>query len=146
MLAKIDRILRDRRWSQADLQRAAGLAETRMSKWRAGQGEPSASQALRIARAINVPLEWLVNDEAPDEPPAAAEPAGVALSDLDRAVLDVARRVGHSRLLALAIEAQPPVDYSSFSGPVGVVTPLPDVPSHTARPPGRPAIRKDRSG
>lgn len=39
------------------------MPASRISKWLAGQGEPTARQALRLARMFEVPIEWFLDDE-----------------------------------------------------------------------------------
>jgi transcriptional regulator with XRE-family HTH domain len=67
-LAKLARLIDDHGTSQAAVERAAGLPQNRIAKWRHGHGEADASQALRIARLFGVDVEWLADDNA-DWPP-----------------------------------------------------------------------------
>jgi len=68
MLDKIERIREQRGLKQYELEQMAGLSRKRITKWK-DVGEPTARQALRIARVLSVPVEWLCDDDAPDEPP-----------------------------------------------------------------------------
>lgn len=70
----------------------ADLPPNRVSKWKSGQGEPTARQALRIARVLRVPLEWLADEEAGDEPTALP-----GLSPDEAVMLDVIRDSGLTR-------------------------------------------------
>lgn len=65
---KIDAALDARGLTQAALERLTGLAENRISKWKDGKGYPDLEQARRIAKTLDVPLEWLA-DDAQDWPP-----------------------------------------------------------------------------
>jgi transcriptional regulator with XRE-family HTH domain len=60
-------------WNQVDLEREAGLPKNKISKWKGDEkgGEPTARQALAIARAIKVPLDWLCDDTQDYPPPPA---------------------------------------------------------------------------
>jgi transcriptional regulator with XRE-family HTH domain len=87
MVAKIQHLLRDRGLHQAEFEPLAGLPKGRVSKWAGGQGEPTARQALRMARLLNVPLDYLADDDL-DEPPPAS------MTDRERQVWEVVRTIG----------------------------------------------------
>lgn len=63
MLDKLMSSLTERGLDQDELEVLAGLAKGRITKWKDGQGEPSARQAVRIAKALNVDVVWLIDDE-----------------------------------------------------------------------------------
>jgi transcriptional regulator with XRE-family HTH domain len=69
MLQKLDDLIQEKGLDQDELEQLAGLAKNRISKWKGGQGEPTASQALRMSRVLDVPLLYLVDDELNDVPP-----------------------------------------------------------------------------
>ncbi len=69
MLDRLERILAAKGIRQGELERSLGLSENRISKWKSGQGEPTARQAWKIARALGVPLEWLVSEDGSLDPP-----------------------------------------------------------------------------
>jgi transcriptional regulator with XRE-family HTH domain len=95
ILEKILESARRKGVGQLALERAADLPKNRISKWKDGVGEPTAAQALRIARVLGVPVEYLA-DDAMDEPPAPDVPQDV-LDTIHRLTVDVAR----NRLLGL---------------------------------------------
>lgn len=64
MVEKLVRLLEDRGISQAAFERSTLLSANRISKWKGGTGEATASEALRIARALRVSFEWLADDAA----------------------------------------------------------------------------------
>ena len=69
MREKLERILERRGLSQAELERLAGLAENRIAKLKAAKRSgPSAAEALRVARVLRVPMEWLCDDAATHDP------------------------------------------------------------------------------
>lgn len=86
MFDKLVKRLEQLDWTHAAFERASGLAKNRIAKWGAGQGEPTARQALRMARLLAVPLEWLVDDSIDD--------GGAGLSPDELALLAEARRIG----------------------------------------------------
>lgn len=63
MIDKILLTLDARGMNQSELEALAGLPPSRISRWKAGTGEPTASQTGRIARALNVSVEYLVFDD-----------------------------------------------------------------------------------
>lgn len=72
MLEKICNLIAERGLTQDGLERGVKLAKNRISKWKDGKGEPTARQLYRIARALGVSMEYLVDDEVewPAERPA----------------------------------------------------------------------------
>jgi transcriptional regulator with XRE-family HTH domain len=106
---RIEKVLSKRHLSQAELEQLAGLAKGRVSKWASGQGEPTARQALRIARVLGVPVEWLADDTAPGEPPEPAPAPPPPLSEDERYVLEVFRALEITRADAIRRLAGPPV-------------------------------------
>ena len=69
ILQKIQRSLAERRMSQAEAERLAGLPTNRITKWKDDRGKVTAAQALRLARVLGKPVEWLIDDEMIDVPP-----------------------------------------------------------------------------
>jgi transcriptional regulator with XRE-family HTH domain len=70
--------------SQAELGAAIGLQQSRIGRWETGDGMPTMDQGFRLARALGVPFDYLV-DDAQQELPAPE------LSDDERAVLRLMR-------------------------------------------------------
>lgn len=62
-LEKILKLTEIRGLDQSQVESMAGLPRGRITKWKSDQGEPSAKQALRLAKALDVRLEWLVDDD-----------------------------------------------------------------------------------
>jgi transcriptional regulator with XRE-family HTH domain len=59
----IDRLLKvldARGLDQGELESACKLPHGRITKWKKGTGEPTAAQAARIARELDVSMEWLI--------------------------------------------------------------------------------------
>jgi transcriptional regulator with XRE-family HTH domain len=59
--------------SQRDLARLAKLSKSSVSRWVNGETRPRMLQALMLARALKVPLEYLI-DDAMEEVPAVLPP------------------------------------------------------------------------
>ena len=70
---KIQAILKARHISQAEFSRRIQVTPQRYSKWVHGTGEPGPISLLRIARALNVTMESLVDDQLPPTSPTGVE-------------------------------------------------------------------------
>ena len=60
---KLIRLIERQGTTQGEVETAVDLPQGRISKWSAGQGEPTLGQALRLARLFGVLLESLADDE-----------------------------------------------------------------------------------
>lgn len=93
--------------NKASACKAAGLSVTTISNYIAMGSIPRADIALKIAKALNVPLAWLVDDSADFPVPTPAEaPTAAQLSDEDLAA-EVARRLVRQKGLAAALPGHP---------------------------------------
>ena len=91
MREKLERILERRGLSQAELERLAGLAENRIAKLKAAKRSgPSAAEALRVARVLRVPMEWLCDDAATHDP----DHIKPMLAEWEAYVIDAIRSAG----------------------------------------------------
>lgn len=90
MVQKLDSLLKVRGIKQAAFERSVMLSENRISKWKNGQGEPSATEALRMARSLQVPVEWLIDD-------AQGEPAPTEFGEWERSVIALINALGLER-------------------------------------------------
>jgi transcriptional regulator with XRE-family HTH domain len=81
----------------ADLSRLTGIPSQRFTEWKNSTPErprvPTLSQALRIARALGVPLDYLADDDL-DDPTSLAE---LGIDPDDRTLLEFLRITGLSR-------------------------------------------------
>lgn len=68
---KVDHLLVDAGIGRRDLAETAGIPNATLHGWISGQVKPSADGALAIARALGVPLEWLLDDAQSYPPPRA---------------------------------------------------------------------------
>ncbi len=93
ILEKLDRILDQRGIPQSKLETMAGLYQGRYSKWhKRPNAEPSAWEALAMARALRINLEWLCDEEDMREESPQPFP-----SPDEAAILSVVRDLGLSR-------------------------------------------------
>lgn len=81
----------DREWTASDLARRVGVSKNTTGRWLSGQTRPYEESLVRLARVLDLSLDYLA-DDALDEPPAPA------LSEDERTVLEVYR--------ALRLDAQ----------------------------------------
>lgn len=110
MVEKLDLALDERGWTQSAFEQAALLSANRISKWKNGTGEPTAKQALRMARLLDLPLEYLIDDDQ-------AEPGGMPVSEREKQVWEAIRTLGVDeawrRLLQAPAGQAGPVEYSA---------------------------------
>ena len=70
---KIQAILKARRMSQAEFSRKIQVTPQRYSKWVHGTGEPGPVTLLRMARALNLTMESLADDQLAPTPLVTVE-------------------------------------------------------------------------
>lgn len=104
MIEKILAVAKRRGLTQAALERAAGLAENRISKWKDEIGEPTLRQVVRIAEVLEVPIGYLADDALDElEPHDELLPDEVLALDLYRNLRDA---VGQRRAIRTMNEVQ----------------------------------------
>ncbi|QOV88435.1 helix-turn-helix domain-containing protein [Humisphaera borealis] len=70
--------------NKADAGRSVGLPDTAISNYIASGSIPRADIALKLARALEIPLEWLVDDDQDWPPPTSSTQPGLSIvSDND---------------------------------------------------------------
>lgn len=73
----------ERLLSQSQLAEALGLSSRTVLRWENGDGEPSVTEVLALARFFHVGIDQLISDLVPEAPQA-----GVKVSDLSGEMLD----------------------------------------------------------
>jgi transcriptional regulator with XRE-family HTH domain len=73
MATKIAKLVERSGMKQADIARAAGIPPSRLTEAKNGTYKPPLQVALRLARALNVPLDYLA-DDTQDTPPVVEFP------------------------------------------------------------------------
>jgi transcriptional regulator with XRE-family HTH domain len=98
---KIVRLLADLGWDQVRLAEKAGVTESRISRWLKGDGNPRPRQFLAMARAMGVPVEYLIDDREEEKRLAEIlaekverETSGLPLNEDERLILQIAHRLG----------------------------------------------------
>ena len=79
------------------LAQRSGVSDSEISRILSGQSTPGLENAFRLARAVDLSLDFLADDSLEADPLKAADP----LSPEERRVLDVAARIGLSRAVLL---------------------------------------------
>jgi transcriptional regulator with XRE-family HTH domain len=89
---KLGKLCRKRRWKQAALMKAVNercrddpVSKSTVSRWLNGDGKPFEQWALALARALNVPLDYLA-DDAQDELPRGLKPDEQSVIDVYRSM------------------------------------------------------------
>lgn len=103
MIDKIVMLADLKGWDQGEFESLVPLPKGRISKWKSGTGEPTASQALQMARLLNVTVEFLI-DPKQDQPVA---PEIMSLSEDERAVIDLYHALQLDRREAMRRLASP---------------------------------------
>jgi transcriptional regulator with XRE-family HTH domain len=106
---KIQRLRLRMRYSQAELAVAIGLQQSRIGRWEKGQGMPTMDQGFRLARALGISYDYLM-DDAQDEPPPPAVTADEAM------ILDMVRTVGlnEAKRRLLSAPSAPPASAPDY--------------------------------
>lgn len=82
--------------SKKRIAKAAGLPNAAISNYISKKQMPRGDKALALARALEVPVEWLLDDEQDEWPaPKIAKPSIAAFSD-DELMMELARRYRHA--------------------------------------------------
>ncbi len=77
-------------FNQQKLAKLSQVSDSEVSRILGGKSQPGLENALRLARAVEVSLDYLSDDELDDEPrPAAAE-----MDPNEREILDLAHQIG----------------------------------------------------
>ena len=79
------------------LARLSQVSDSEISRILQGKSRPGLDNAFRLARAVNVTLDYLADDSLDAEPPQPAD----HLSPEERRLLTVAQKIGPSEVLTL---------------------------------------------
>lgn len=88
--ARLTELLKARQWSHADLSRAMGgmVSQPTVSRWISEKKFPRLDEAIELAKVLGVSLDDLAE---------IGSPAASDLSQSERDILIIARRLGHER-------------------------------------------------
>lgn len=77
--------------NQQRLSRASGVSDSEVSRILGGKSQPGLENALKLAKAVGVSLDYLADDTLDDEPQL---PAPSPASPWDEELLEIARELG----------------------------------------------------
>jgi transcriptional regulator with XRE-family HTH domain len=97
---RLQRLREENGWSQRELSRRCGIGITMISKYEAGQAEPTTSSLRKMAEVLDVSADFLIG--LSDSP--RGHLGDGTLSDEDETVLATFRREGWSGLARLSVE------------------------------------------
>lgn len=102
---RLAELLKARQWSHADLSRAMGgmVSQPTISRWLSDKKFPRLDEAIEVARVLSVSLD----DLAEIAPPAASD-----LSQAEREILIIARRLGYDRAFGRLLGEPAAGDYT----------------------------------
>jgi transcriptional regulator with XRE-family HTH domain len=94
---KLKNLMNDRGLNGQKLARLSQVSDSEISRILQGKSRPGLDNALRLAVALNVSLDYLANDQLDVEPPEPAD----TLSPEERKVLSITQKVGIPETLAI---------------------------------------------
>lgn len=132
---KLRRRVQEKIGNKAKAARDAGLPESTISSYLSKHASlPRIDIALKIARAIDVPLEWLADDSKDWPPPKAEEIPPLMKVSPNDLMFDVARRHREIALdLLRNFDAAASIDWEKAAMDFGRLPPNKPLPSHIAR-------------
>ncbi len=80
--------------NQQRLARISKVSDSEVSRIVTGKSNPGLENAFRLARAVEVSLDFLADDELQADP---IHPSAVEFSDAERELLEVAEAIGYSQ-------------------------------------------------
>ena len=80
---KLALLRKQRGMTQLELAEALDISRQAVSRWEQGVSEPSAANLIRIGQLFDVPVDALVNENAPFPPEADAQTAGAKPEEAD---------------------------------------------------------------
>ena len=97
---KLDYLISLKETNQSRLSRQTGIAQSAISEMTKGKRRAYMDQALRLARALGVPLDYLADDGLDDVP-------GVPATEQERRVWEVVRAIGPEEAWRRLVGAPP---------------------------------------
>ena len=90
---KIEKLTASKGIKKKQIAEAMGAHATRISDWISGKWQPDLGQALRLARFLSVPLDYLADDSMDELPTPDVLPEEMKLIEMARVVgIEEARR------------------------------------------------------
>lgn len=105
LATKVLRVLQDRDETQAKAARAIGVDASQFAKWLKGRGRPTVEQLLSLARHLDVPMDYLADDQM-SSPPRVDSSSQITADQ--RVILQVIEDLGLTRREAIRRLYGPP--------------------------------------
>src|SRR6516165_12762048 len=94
---KLKNLMNNRGLNGQKLARLSQVSDSEISRILQGKSRPGLDNAFRLAKAVNVTLDYLADDSLDAEPPQPAD----HLTPDERRLLTIAQKVGFSEALTL---------------------------------------------
>ncbi len=101
---KLIKLMHECGLNQQRLARLAEVSDSEVSRIVTGKSYPGLENAFKLARAVNVSLDYLADDALDEDPmsgvPRPAAPTSSVITDLpeaEREILEIARSIGYKR-------------------------------------------------
>jgi transcriptional regulator with XRE-family HTH domain len=94
---KLKNLMNGRGLNGQKLARLSQVSDSEISRILQGKSRPGLDNALRLARALGVSLDYLADDKLEAEPPAPAD----ALSPEERKIVGIIQKVGSPEVLTI---------------------------------------------
>lgn len=117
-------------FNQQRLARASGVSDSEVSRILAGKSQPGLENALKLARAVGVSLDYLADDRLDADPTQAT-----SASPWEQGLLEVAAEIGPRNAAQLLMTAQALGFDLALRRLCGLETSKPVIEVDTSRPP-----------
>jgi len=94
---KLQMLMARRGLNGQKLARLSKVSDSEISRILQGKSRPGLDNAFRLAKSVNVTLDYLADDSADVEPPQPGE----SLSPEERKLLEVAQKIGCTKVLTI---------------------------------------------
>ena len=93
-------------WSQADLAKASGISATQLSRYESGLNEPRINMIGKLAKSLNVQLDWLAHGRGPIDGDNGGRPMspGLVSMPLDFSAEEMELIQGYAASKGLSVE------------------------------------------
>jgi transcriptional regulator with XRE-family HTH domain len=94
---KLKNLMNDKGLNGQKLARLSQVSDSEISRILQGKSRPGLDNALRLAQALGVSLDYLANDKLDAEPPEPAD----CLSPEERKILGIIQRIGYPEVVTI---------------------------------------------
>ena len=94
---KLKNLMNDKGLNGQKLARLSQVSDSEISRILQGKSRPGLDNALRLAQALGVSLDYLADDKLDSEPPEPAD----SLSPEERKILGIIQRIGYPEVVTI---------------------------------------------